>query len=255
MTRDVVPVDIGNSRIKFGLCDDADVVSEAASLPAGDPAAWDEQLRVWRLTRVGRWLVASVHPERLRQFRAWAESRGEVVVTIDHHSQVPVKVAVGEPERVGIDRLLNAAAFNEALPRGTPGVIIDVGTAATIDLLDEHHVFVGGAILPGPRLMFESLHRQTAKLPLIDLHSVPGGDPPGANTRDAMAVGVSAAVTGAADLLVREYAARSANPPWVVMTGGALGTLADYHFDGIDNTRTDPHLTLQGILVAAGGEF
>jgi type III pantothenate kinase len=249
--REVV-VDIGNTRVKFGLCDEMDMAGETASLPADDPAAWAEQLAAWRVTRVARWAVASVHPARLAAFRAWAEGRGELVVAVDHYLQLPLKVDVDEPEKVGIDRLLNALAFRQVLPKGSPGVVIDVGTATTVDLLDELHVFRGGAILPGPRLMFESLHRQTAKLPLIDLHAVPGADPPGRNTRDAMTVGVMAALMGAAEFLVREYAGQFQNPPWVMMTGGALGTLADHHFAEAANTLTDPALTLEGIRLAAG---
>jgi type III pantothenate kinase len=251
MTPDVV-VDIGNTRIKFGWCI-ADEITRTASLPSDDQGAWGVQLATWGLSRRLRWAVASVHPERLNQFREWAAARGDEVVAIDDWRQLPVRVEVDEPGKVGIDRLLNAVAFRPLLPKGTPGVIIDVGTAITVDLLDERHTFVGGAILPGPRLMFESLHRQTAKLPLIDLHQVPNDDPPGRNTRDAMAAGVMAAVMGGADFLVREYASLCSNPPWVMMTGGALGALADYHFDHGGNTQTDPTLTLDGIRIAAEG--
>jgi type III pantothenate kinase len=152
---------------------------------------------------------------------------------------------------VGIDRLLNAIGAIQELPFSEPAVIIDVGTAMTVDLLDHRHVFVGGAILPGPRMMFESLHQYTAKLPLIDGYNVPGADPPGKNTRDAISAGVMAAAMGAADFLVSVYAALCPSAPWVVMTGGALGCLADYHFEGIENTISSNVLTLRGIHAAA----
>jgi type III pantothenate kinase len=249
VTPDVV-ADIGNSRMKIGWCRDNAVVA-VSSLATDDPASWDCAIDL-ALDPPIRWAVASVHPERLGQFLAWAAARGDEVAVIDNVRQLPLRVEVDEPDRVGIDRLLNAVSLARKLPPATAGIIIDVGTAVTVDLLDERHVFVGGAILPGPRLMFESLHRQTAKLPLIDLHRVPSHDPPGRNTRDAMTAGVMAAILGAADLLVREYAGGCRNPPWVVMTGGALGVLADYHFEGIDNTMTDSTLTLDGIRIAAG---
>ncbi|MDB5311442.1 MAG: coaX [Gemmataceae bacterium] len=249
MTPDVV-VDIGNSRIKFARCL-ADRVALVASLPSGDPTAWDDQLSSWEVPRPLRWAVASVHPERLDRFHDWITARGDEIVAVNNYKQLPLRIGVREPAKVGIDRLLNAVALLPRLPKGTPGIVVDVGTAITVDLVNDHHVFVGGAILPGPRLMFESLHQQTAKLPRIDLHEVPVEDPPGANTRDAMIVGVMAAVMGGAELLVDRYASLSPRPPWVVLTGGALGGLADYHFEDVGKTLTDRTLTLEGIRLVA----
>lgn len=249
MTPDVV-VDIGNSRMKWGRCIDLGV-ERPVSLPSDDPAAWDAQLAAWGISGRLRWAVASVHPERLARFEKWAIARGDEVLAISEYLQLELAIDVEQPETVGIDRLLNAVAFLQQLPEGSAGVIIDVGTAITIDLIDERHVFVGGAILPGPRLMFESLHRQTAKLPLLDLHEVPNEDPPGRNTRDAMMVGVMAAIGGAAEFLVREYGGLRSDTLWVMMTGGALGVLADWHFGDVGNILTNPTLTLDGLRIAA----
>jgi type III pantothenate kinase len=250
-TRHVV-VDIGNTRIKFAAVHRGRFeAGRLARLPADDPASWSEQLRLWRTPLVAGWEVASVHPERLAQLKEWIADRGEPVRVVNHFRQVPVKLNVEFPDRVGLDRLLNALAVTDFLPKGTPAVVIDVGTAVTIDWLDEWHVFQGGAILPGPRLMFESLHRETAKLPLVDSHAVPEVDLPGKNTRHAMDAGVMAAQLGAAEYLVREYARPAVNPPWVILTGGALGAMADFNFPDVGHCRTDPLLTLRGIRLAA----
>jgi type III pantothenate kinase len=250
MTPNVV-VDIGNTRIKWGRCDLFDVPpDESASLRPDDPPAWERQLAEWRLTGV-RWALASVHPERLEHFRRWTETRGDSALVIDNYRQLSLKVDMPYPERVGIDRLLNALAFLPHLPAGTPGVVIDVGTAVTIDLLDEEHVFRGGAILPGPRLMFESLHRQTAKLPLVQTHAVPAASIPGKTTEEAMTAGIAASQVGAVEYLVREYAHISRVQPRVMMTGGAVGALFGHKFEGVAWSATDPLLTLRGIQLAA----
>ena len=254
MTPSIV-VDIGNSRVKFALTvplDEIDELDESriARLPADDPEAWESQLRHWGVTRVGRWEVAGVHPARLAKLREWIATRGEGVHVVDHYDQIPLPLNVDVPDRVGLDRLLNALAVTDFLPKGTPAVVIDVGTAVTIDWLDEWHVFQGGAILPGPRLMFEVLHRETAKLPLVETHAVPSVELPGKHTRDAMEAGVMAAQLGAAEYLVREYARTAVNPPWVILTGGALGAMTDYNFPGVTHSRTDPLLTLRGIQLA-----
>lgn len=252
MTPTVV-VDIGNTRVKFALSDESAELDERhiARLPAGDSAAWETQLRQWGVTGVAAWEVASVHPERLAELRAWIAGRREPVRVVNHYRQIPLPLDVEFPERVGLDRLLNALAVKHFLPPGTPAAVIDVGTAVTIDWLDECHVFQGGAIFPGPRLMFDSLHRHTAKLPLVETHAVPAVELPGKQTRHAMEAGVMAAQLGAAEYLVREYARTAGIPPWVVLTGGALGALTDYNFPGVGHRRTDPLLTLRGIRLAA----
>jgi len=249
VTPDVV-VDVGNSRIKWGRPGPGGSF-EKWSLPPDEPGVWDEAINRAGKSGPVRWAVAGVHPARRDRFVSWAEGRGDSVLVIRTFAQLPLRVEVDEPAAVGIDRLLNAVGARLELPASTPAVIIDVGTAMTVDLLDDRHVYVGGAILPGPRMMFEALHRYTAKLPLVEGSTIPSIDPPGKNTHDAISVGVMAATLGAADVLVREYAALCRNRPWVVMTGGALGGLADYHFGEVENTITCDTLTLRGIYSTA----
>lgn len=250
MTPDVV-VDIGNTRIKCGFCH-AGQITSSASLDADDSHSWERSLpdgAKWGTV----WVVASVHPERLVQLQKWASDLGVAVHVIDNFRQLALQVNVELPERVGIDRLQNAVAAKCVLPVATPGIVVDVGTAVTIDYLDADHVFQGGAILPGPRLMFEAMHRHTAKLPLIATHEIPRLQPPGKNTHDAMSVGVMAAQIGAVEFLVRDYASRFATPPWLFITGGAVGSLHGHNFPGVDQVVFDPLLTLKGILLAAEG--
>jgi type III pantothenate kinase len=250
MTPDVV-VDIGNTRMKWGRCY-PDGIPGLVSLAPEDPGNWDLQAAGWNLTGPVAWAVASVHPERLKQFVLWATSRGDRVRVIEH-AHIPLRVDVDEPEKVGIDRLLNAVAARARCPGGEPVVIIDAGSAVTVDWLDEASVFRGGAILPGPRLMTRALHAYTAKLPDVALDTVLGYDPPGRNTRDAITVGVMAAITGACAMLVDEYAALGSRPPTVLMTGGAIGCLIDFDFAPGTQVGGPYPLTLEGIRLAAEG--
>ncbi len=248
MTPDVV-VDIGNTRMKWGFCH-AGQITSTVSLDADDSHSWERSLpdgAEWGTV----WAVASVHPERLNQLQKWAIDRGVAVHVIDNFRQLPLEVHVEHPERVGIDRLLNGVAAKSLLPVATPGIVVDVGTAETIDYLDADHVFQGGAILPGPRMMFEAMHQYTAKLPLIATHEIPRLQPPGKTTADAMSVGVMAAQIGAVGFLVRGYTRQSPSPPWLFITGGAVGSLNGHSFSGVDRVVSDPLLTLKGILLAA----
>lgn len=252
MTPDIV-VDIGNSRMKWGRCDLFETGPRTfASLPTENNGEWEAKLAEWKRPTVRAWAVASVHPERLNSFAEWVRTRGERLLVIDDYRRVPIEVAVLAPEKVGIDRLMNAVAAKLHLVPGVGGIVVSAGTAITVDFIDGRLAFVGGAILPGPRLMFDSLHRHTAKLPLIEAGTIPAADPLGKDTRAAITAGVMAAQIGAVEYLVREYTARCHHgPPKVLLTGGALGALAGHEFPGIPWVATDPTLTLQGIQLTA----
>ena len=126
-----------------------------------------------------------------------------------------------------------------------------MGTAVTVDLVKEDGAFAGGAIFPGPRLMAESLHRFTAKLPLVPLDRIETRDPPGTNTEAAITTGIAFAIMGGVSLLVDEMTGSRKSKAWIILTGGALGDLADFHFGNVANTITVPTLTLDGIRIVA----
>src|SRR5262249_30985491 len=154
-------VDIGNSRIKWGYCAD-DRVLYQASLPPDEPAFWEDQIKRWNLVQGLRWAMAGVHPERGRRFVAWVKQRGDQVVLIQDKKRLPIPVEVQEPDKVGIDRLLNAVAAKNRVQRETSIFIIDAGSAVTVDWVDKKGTFRGGAIFPGFYLMAKALHDYTA---------------------------------------------------------------------------------------------
>ena len=193
MTPDVV-VDIGNTRMKWGRCAGGRV-AEMVSLPLDEPGAWAEQLAAWGLNGPVKWAAASVNPAVSAQFQEWATDTGDEVQFINDYRGVPLAYAVDLPEQVGIDRLMNAFAAH-CIAHPHPAVVVSVGTATTIDLVDEKGVFHGGAILPGPRLMAHALHAHTAKLPLVDADTLPTVVAPGKNTADAILAGIRASIVG-----------------------------------------------------------
>jgi type III pantothenate kinase len=246
-------VDIGNSRIKLCRVVGGALQLPVRGLPADDVAGWERLAAEWEFTLGRTWAVAATDPNRRQQFIAWAASRREPVVAIDSPRKVPIAVTVDEPERVGIDRLLNVLAAKAHVRPGQPAIVVDAGSAVTVDLLDEEGRFAGGAIFPGLRLMSRALHDYTAQLPLVEPSgSMPAG-PPGANTEAAMRHGILLAVAGGIDALVREIAARCTTAPHLVLTGGDMtpqlaGLLQSRHQF---RSEVRPALTLEGILRAA----
>lgn len=135
---------------------------------------------------------------------------------------IPLETLAARPERVGTDRLLCALGARETA--GAPCVVVGVGTAITVDLVDGEGRFAGGAIAPGPSLAARALAEGTACLPEVELRktrrSVAG------ETEEAMRSGIYWLCWGGLDRLVGEVRAESQD--WeaaVVVTGGEADLL------------------------------
>jgi type III pantothenate kinase len=238
-------VDVGNTRLKWGRCDGA-AVTDSVSLPP-DEAAWDRQLGGWRLTGPLLWAIASVQPPRRERFAAWARGRGDTVRVIEDPARLPLRVLVERPDWVGIDRLLDAVAANRRRRPGRPAVLIDAGSAVTVDWLDEEGAFRGGSIFPGLRLMALALHEHTALLPLVEV-SQPRPSVPATSTPAAMVAGMYWAAVGGIRGLAQEMAAGTV-APHLFLTGGDAPLLAPA-LAGPDLCLW-PTMTLEGLRLAA----
>jgi type III pantothenate kinase len=238
--------DVGNSRLKWGRCVDGRV-SDAVSLAPDDPQAWQDQIQIWKVAGASCWAVAGVHPHRRDRLAEWLRQRGEQVQVLNSWQQLPLRVLVERPEGVGIDRLLNAVAASSRVRRGLAAILIDAGSAVTVDWLDECGAFGGGAIFPGIQLMARALHEHTALLPLVKVeHATPAL--PGTSTVAAIEAGVFWAAAGGIRTLVAQLAAAAKGTAEVFLTGGDGPLLAkalnpDVHLW--------PNMTLEGIRLAA----
>jgi type III pantothenate kinase len=233
--------DVGNSRIKWGECA-RDGLGRTTAVPLDNPDAWAKQLRDWDSPTSSTWTLAGTHPEARDRLADWLRRHGHAVHIIDSFRMIPVHVRVDHPERVGIDRLLNAAAV---LSKGVPAVVIDAGSAVTVDLIDGEGAFRGGVIFPGYRLMAKALNDYTARLPLVEEFTEPVL--PGTNTAAAINAGVASAVAGGIDRAVRRLS-QGLGPTRVFLAGGDAERLTDL------DCRPEvagPYLTLEGIRITA----
>jgi type III pantothenate kinase len=257
-----VAVDVGNTRIKWGVKDQASSrILQIASLPE-DPDAWQTQRQSWLAKGLvpaqgqAAWVLASVQPHRCERLRTWLEDQGDHVEQLCSARQLPLAVALEHPDRAGIDRLLNAVAAARVLPAGTPAILVDVGSAVTVDWLDATHTFRGGAIFPGLRLMAQALHQYTALLPQVDL-SLPVPELPGQSTIPAMQAGVFWAVVGGIDRAADRLRRRAANDPRLFVTGGDAGFIVEA-LSRMEHAALSaltitlwPEQTLEGIRISA----
>jgi type III pantothenate kinase len=156
---------------------------------------------------------------------------------------LPIDVAVTDAKALGVDRACAAAAAYDTL--GTACVIVDFGSAVTVDLVDDEGTFLGGAILPGAAMQLAALHGHTAALPVVPVEVPPL--PYGRDTAEAMQAGVCYGIAGAVRQLVEGYATYLNRWPQVVATGGDLELLAP-HCGYLDSLVQ--HLVLRGIGLA-----
>jgi type III pantothenate kinase len=250
----VFVADIGNTRTKFGLMKDDrihgvflgednienwDEFRQTCEQLAGDAAA---EMFDWS------WTVAAVYPEKCQRFAAGLRELGFSVRMLNDYRELPLKVDVDAPERVGIDRLLAAVAVTKRSDVGSAAAIVSAGTAVTIDLVDSAGTFRGGVILPGFRMMARGLHDYTALLPHVeDLD--PDVGVPARNTEAAISGGIAAAISGAVDRVVERY--RFIEPALkVIVTGGD----AEWIKPRYCKPEIRPILTLVGLTVVAHGE-
>jgi type III pantothenate kinase len=237
--------DVGNSRVKWGIVStDGSSITQVIALP-DDPDAWTQALAC--VSHSGHCVLASVRPERSERLAAWLRDQGWTVCLLQDPAELPLRCAVVEPRRVGIDRLLNAVAARRRLHPGEPAVLVDAGSAVTVDWLDETQTFRGGTIFPGLRLMAEALHAYTAFLPLVTV-----GDPipelPATDTRPAMEAGIFHTVAGGIERITVQLGQKTVVPARVFLTGGDAPLLASrLSLPGV----LWPEMTLEGILASA----
>lgn len=114
------------------------------------------------------WVVSSVNDAKTKVLKELVnESRANDQFITLTHDDVPIELAYDDPNKLGMDRMIAAFSGLRVVGRGVPFLVVDVGTAATVDYVDSKGVFRGGAILPGPTLSAEALNARTAQLPLL----------------------------------------------------------------------------------------
>jgi type III pantothenate kinase len=263
----LIAMDVGNARIKLGLFRSscaAGLPEPEATLTLADDSPDFEQLAAW-LSESDRplasscpaphaprlafhWSIASVNRPAATRLIDWLrEHRPEDRVTLLAAGDLPLRVKLERPDMVGVDRLLDAVAANRLRAPGRPAVLIDVGSAITVDLVSTEGSFLGGAILPGIAMSARALYEFTDLLPLIDMSELLEPPPAlGASTVAAMRSGLFWGGVGAVRELIRELTAGAEAD--IFLTGGAGPAVAQLLGP---TARHVPHLTLAGIALAA----
>lgn len=250
----IIAVDIGNTNIGIGLFLDG-AEDSVHSIPGGSEARLRNCLvDSWgkipvlgsskEKKRDGVIVVSSVKPVWTDLVRRIADKDlGENIRVIGEDIPLPIKVWLDDPQKVGTDRVVAAAAAFDVVEDAV--VVADLGTAVTIDLVDEHGVFQGGVICPGFGISAQALKDNTAQLPEITVHRPSG--PYGKNTADAINCGLYYSIIGALEEIIRRYAEEIGRWPQTIITGSGAEIIKD---DCPFADNYVPHLVIKGIILA-----
>ncbi|HAM98605.1 MAG TPA: pantothenate kinase [Marinilabiliales bacterium] len=138
------------------------------------------------------------------------------VIELNAELPLPITINYKTPHTLGKDRIAGAVAANHQF-YGLPVLIIDIGTAITIDFVSEHGTFMGGIISPGPELRYRALHQFTGKLPLLE--PVVEAELTPTTTKTAIEGGVQNGILFEINGYIQHYQAIYQNLK-IVLTGG-----------------------------------
>jgi type III pantothenate kinase len=214
----ILTVDVGNTRIKAAVFE-GDTNLESFVF---DKIELEKKIKkiLEKFETITYLVVSSVGDVEKQSFLAFEDA--VKVHFVSHEDIFPFINNYGTPKTLGIDRMVLAAGATLLYPNQNR-LVIDAGTCITYDFIDENNVYQGGAIAPGFRLRYESLHQFTAKLPLLTLESPESYV--GKSTSESIHSGVVNGLVYEIDGFIDEYKA-DGSKIIIILTGGDTVFLA-----------------------------
>ncbi len=246
----ILAVDIGNTQTVLGLFENAILgghwrISTDATLTADelrlriggllglDGLSWESIHRV---------VISSVVPALTVAYEEMAErATGKEPMVIGPGVKTGMPIRYDNPHEVGADRIVNGVAAYAAL--GGPVVVVDFGTATTLDVIDASGAYLGGAIAPGVETSAEALFSRAARLAKVDLEAP--DKVIGTNTRASVQAGLVLGEAVMVDGLVRRIWEELGTSCPVIATGGLAEQMTP-----LCQTigHVDADLTLKGLI-------
>ena len=174
----IVVTDIGNTRIHIAAFEKSRMIEDWYLLTPRETASENFELELTEFMKSHQtlfakphfegWILCSVVPWLTPIFGEMVRNLIGVVPTVlIRSSPLPISLITGESPTIGIDRLVVAAAAYDLVRSSV--ITVDIGSATTIDAVTDEGLFLGGIILPGPKLWLDSLHIGTANLPKTEI--------------------------------------------------------------------------------------
>ncbi|WP_343613407.1 type III pantothenate kinase [Flavobacterium sp.] len=214
----ILTVDVGNTRIKAAVFEGSTALENFSF----DKSKLTEKIEkiLEKFSNCSDLVAASVGEIEKESFLAFEKQLRVHFFT--HEDVFPFHNKYATPKTLGIDRMILAAGATLQFPKQNR-LVIDAGTCITYDFIDENDNYLGGAISPGLRLRYESLHNFTARLPLLTLEAPDNYI--GNSTAQAIHSGVVNGFVYEIDGFIDEYQEQFSNFI-IILTGGDAEFLA-----------------------------
>ena len=245
----MLAVDIGNTTVVmgafFGESDQPRWVRRMPTRHDFTPEQWLEGLRGLLEDDLdtpveGSVLSSVVPPATATLLPALEELCGKAPLVLGPDTAHGIDIPYYDKKKLGNDRVADAIAVKALFP--LPAAIFDMGTATTLSVLDEDGRFIGGMILPGIRLMLESLSAQAFQLPEITI-----AQPTSVLANDTVTGMQNGIVYGAASMidgLAMRVEERIGRPVNTIVTGGLCRFIVPYCRRDV---KFEQHLLLRGL--------
>ena len=248
----LLAIDSGNTNVLFTLMKDGQAL--VSWRRASDDRRTADEDGVWLLqlmklhgtkpSEITGVIISSVRPASLFGLRQLAEVYFGCVPLVVGENELPLNfdIRVDRPEQVGADRLVNTRAVRAVLGQG-PAIVVDFGTATTLDVVAADGAYIGGVIAPGVNLSAEALYQAAARLPRIDIQqpeSVLGQD-----TVACMQSGLFWGYVSMIEGLIARLREELDMPSAPVVATGGLAALFSSGTDVFDHIDAD--FTVQGL--------
>lgn len=247
----ILAIDIGNTNIVIGGFQDRQVLfcerfqtnHRATSLEYA--AIFKVTLEIHRISRtqITGAILSSVVPSITNTVREAVEKyTGCQVLTVGPGIKTGIRIQADNPAQLGSDLVVGAVAGAASYP--VPLIIIDMGTATTVSVVDSQKTFIGKMILPGVQVSLDALISRTSQLPKISL------EPPkkliGSNTVDSIKGGILYGNAGALDGIIHRIEAELGQPCTIIATGGLAHIITPLCKHEI---LLDEELLLRGLMI------
>ena len=221
----ILAIDVGNTHIVIGMVENGAIQNTVRVHTDPRETATELLIKLRQITdyygldprSFEGSILSSVVPRVTESLKTALEAlTGRRAMVVGPGIKTGLNLRVDEPASVAADLIVGGVAA--AACYGTPAIVIDMGTAITLTVVDEKNCFRGGAILPGVKLSYGALAAGTSLLPEIAV--LPPKKVVGTNTVDCMRSGAVFGTAAMLDGMIARMEAELGYPCTVVATGG-----------------------------------
>jgi type III pantothenate kinase len=247
----LLAIDVGNTQTHLGVFRGDELTHEWRMSTAPDRTADELALISGQFLQLANLsfsreitgvAICSVVPPLTQELRQMTERYfGFPAVVVEPGTRTGIAIKIDNPREVGADRIANAVAAHDMFP-GEPTIVVDFGTAITVDAVSAKGEYLGGAITPGIETAADALYQATAQIRRVEL--LAPANSIGKSTIQAVQSGIVFGNAALVDGLIERVSKEVGGNANVVATGGQAPVVVE-HCKLVD--RTEPDLTLVGL--------